>query len=184
MKNWRKLVDKKYAGKFLFILALAGMALIFFSTLDVKKEETASDEEPETDYSQQLEQKLSAVVSKITGEKSVEVFVTLENGQETIYADLVDESNDRTEDTDGKSSQKTQEKSDTKHSVILVEDKDGAQKALVVTTMAPTVRGVVIVSEYASNEAIRESIVTAVTTALNISSKKVCVVGVYEHETQ
>ena len=73
-------------------------------------------------------------------------------------------------------SNKKQEKSDRKQKYILVEDADGGQQALVVTTLSPGIRGVVVVSELAADPLMKESILHAITTSLNIPSKKVCVV--------
>ena len=134
-------------------------------------------------YQAELESKLAQVVARLTGEDDPAVFVTLEGSEEIVYADMVDQSDDRSEDNAGAESRKTQLKSDRKQNYILVEDADGGQRALVVTTRAPTVRGVVVVTSGAADPDLREQIVTAVTTALNLSSKKVCVVGV-KYETE
>lgn len=180
MKRLNEILNKKNAGKILFAVALVGIVLIYLSTVIDKDENNVRQVDTDAQYVEQLEERLSSVVSSITGEKDVQVLVSLESSEETVYADLVDQSNDKSNDYEGDSTTKSQEKSDTKQSLILVEDKDGAQQALVITTIAPTVRGVVVVSAHAENEEVKERIVAAVTTALNISSKKVCVVGVYE----
>ncbi len=180
MKRLNNILNKKNAGRILFLLAITGIALVYLSGFIGKGEKETEQTDTDEQYVEQLEEKLASVVEGITGEKSVQVLVSLESSKETVYADLVDESNDKSNDYEGDATKKTQEKSDTKQSLILVEDKDGGQQALVITTIAPTVRGVVVVSSQAENELVKERIVTAVTTALNIPSKKVCVVGGYQ----
>ena len=104
-----------------------------------------------------------------------------------MYADKIKSSNNLTEDNQGEDKTKLNEKQDKEQNYIIIEDSDGGQKALVVTTLSPTVRGVVVVSKYANDEAVSESIINAVTTALNISNRKVCVVGgsnVWKHQTK
>ena len=59
---------------------------------------------------------------------------------------------------------------------IIVEDADGAQKALAVTQVQPVVKGVVIVCEGGDNPSVQQRVTDAVTTALNLSSARVCVV--------
>ncbi len=179
MNHIKDILKGKNAGKIMFAAVLIGIVLIFLSSLKDKDSPKREQADTDAEYVEQLEDKLSSVVTSITGEKNVQVLVSLESSTETVYADLIDQSNDKTNDVDGDASQKTQEKSDTKQSFILVEDKDGGQQALVVTKIAPTVRGVVVVSKQAENELVKQRIVDAVTTALNISSKKVCVVGGY-----
>ncbi len=180
MKRLNEILNKKNAGKVLFFLAITGIVLIYLSTFTGKGGKDKVKVDTDEQYVEQLEDRLASVVEGITGEKNAQVLVSLESSKETVYADLVDESNDKSNDYEGDATKKTQEKSDTKQSLILVEDKDGGQQALVVTTIAPTVRGVVVVSSQAENEQVKERIVTAVTTALNIPSKKVCVVGGYQ----
>ncbi len=175
MDKIKKLLTSDKLGKYLFVIALIGIALIFISTLNFgEKENYISD--TEYDYSSETEDKLKSIIKKITGEKNVEVFVSLDNSEQTIYADSVKTSVDLSEDTVGGETSKRDNK---EQEYIIVEDSDGKQQALVVTTVAPTVKGVVVVSKCASDPIIKEEIVNAVTTALNISSKKVCVVGVY-----
>ena len=58
-----------------------------------------------------------------------------------------------------------------------VEDADGNQHALTITQTHPEIQGVVVVSAFADNPAVREKLLTAVCTALNLSSARVCVTG-------
>ena len=56
-----------------------------------------------------------------------------------------------------------------------VRGSDGSEQALPVTEKQPVVRGVVVVCTGGGDPAVRESVTTAVTTALDISSARVCV---------
>ena len=60
-------------------------------------------------------------------------------------------------------------------SPILLEDAQGNQHALTVTQTQPEVQGVVVVSDFAGDPAVREKLLTAVCTALDLSSARVCV---------
>ena len=64
---------------------------------------------------------------------------------------------------------------------ILVKAADGSQKPLIVTKTEPEIRGVVVVSRGGSDPKMREKIVEAVKTALDLSSTQVCVVGYSEY---
>ena len=178
VKAW---MSSKKGGWVLVVTAILGMLLIYASS-HIQKAESVPEQDASAAYVDQLEEKLCRVVSRMTGEDDPEVLVSLESSEEVVYADMLDQSQDRSENTEGDDYQKTQEKSDTKQNYIVVEDADGSQKALVVTTLSPSVRGVVVVTAYADDPTVREEIIQAVTTALNLSSKKVCVVGVNRHE--
>ena len=67
----------------------------------------------------------------------------------------------------------SREERETAH--ILLEDAQGNQSALTITQTQPEVQGVVVVSQFAGNAAIREKLLEAVCTALHVSSAKVCV---------
>ena len=66
------------------------------------------------------------------------------------------------------------ERMDTKESVIIVDTENGRQ-GLLVTEIQPTVKGVVVVCRGGDQPIVQERIVSTITTALNISSKRVCV---------
>ena len=124
-------------------------------------------------YVEQTEKRLSELIGHIAGAGECQVMVTLENGVEYVYASEQKINSDRVEDT-GTDSSKLSEKEDSEQSVIMVETENG-KEGLLVTELQPTVRGVVVVCEGGGEEAVAQRIVSAVTTALNISSKRVCV---------
>ena len=66
------------------------------------------------------------------------------------------------------------ESSETKY--ILVRDADGSEQALAVMEVEPVVKGVIIVCQGGNNPTVQQNIINAVTTALDISSARVCVV--------
>lgn len=81
----------------------------------------------------------------------------------------------------GESLNRTQTDGDTQKTYILVKAADGSQKPLIVTKTEPEIRGVVVVSRGGGDPKMREKIVEAVKTALDLSSTQVCVVGYSEY---
>lgn len=73
------------------------------------------------------------------------------------------------EEYSGESLNRTQTDGDTQKTYILVKAADGSQKPLVVTKTEPEIRGVVVVSRGGSDPKMREKIVEAVKTALDLS---------------
>ena len=179
----KKLFKGEKAIKALFIAGIVGIVLIFLSTfLEGKpKRESAAAAESGTDateaYCAMLEQKLGAIVADITASNNVRVFVTLESGAEYVYANELKQGTDTVEDTKGGDSRKVQQKDSTEQSYILVEGEDGRKTALLVTELAPKVQGVTVVCDKGNQPEVAEQITNAITTALHITSRRVCVTG-------
>ena len=138
-----------------------------FWTPEGEEPAPSADAGSSAEYSQSLEQELSRIISAITGEKSPAVLVTLEDSGRSLYAE------------DGRSTtQQGEASSEERESThVLFEDSQGNQQPLTITRTQPQVQGVVVVSAFAEDPATREKLVTAVCTALDLSSAKVCVVS-------
>ena len=92
--DWKGLARSKKGGWILVGTALLGMLLIYLSTRGSPATVTESAQDVDK-YRDDLEAKLSRVVSRITGEEAPEIFVSLEGSEEVVYADRTDQSDDR-----------------------------------------------------------------------------------------
>lgn len=128
-------------------------------------------------YCAALSEEVSQMVSAITGEAAPHVTVTLRSMGETVYATEDKAREKSTQEYDGDAIGKTQTDGDSERTYILVKSADGGQAPLVLSKTEPEVRGVVIVSAYGNDAVMREKIVGAVKTALDLSSTQVCVTG-------
>ena len=106
----------------------------------------------------------------MTGNENVQVIVTLDSSYEYVYLNEKDLSNDYT--NDGEESTKKKDNSSEKY--IIVEDSSGNERPLIVTTLSPKIRGVVIIYDY-NGVQIDDEIKSAVMAALDISSSKIFV---------
>ena len=93
-------------------------------------------------------------------------FPSLKTGVETKYATQEKSSTESSGD-------KTSGTSEV--SYITVRDANGSERALAVTEVQPTVKGVVVVCPGGEEPVVQQRIISAVTTALDISSKRVFV---------
>ena len=82
---------------------------------------------------------------------------------------------DTTKDYADGETKKEQEKNNYERNVILVQGSNGTREALLKTTIEPKVKGVVIVCQGGENIEVEKRVIDAVTTALDISSSKICV---------
>ena len=115
------------------------------------------------------------MVSSIKGVGNTKVLVTLENSEETVYATEEKKNKEATEDkTDGQLSKK-RESDDCEKKYITIKDADGTERALSVTQIQPTVKGVVVVCDGGDIPEVQQRVTEAIKTALNITSKRVYV---------
>lgn len=171
-----ELLNKNKKGRLIFILGMIGILLIGFSSVfNDKKSNTASTSSAITDeqYCNELEEKVSELVAAITGDKSCIVAVTLENGNQYVYADQNKIDSDQTEDKTG-GDIKTKETHKSEQEYIIVEDEGGAQTALIVTEKKPSVRGVAIVSS-GVNDATKQHILESVASMLGVADRKISI---------
>ena len=184
-KMFDKLFAKKSFSKWILIFGIIGMALIFLSSFwpesQTNTEQTADVAASDVEtYTQQLETKVTNLVSQIDGVGKCSVMITLENGVENVYANSEKNSNDSTDDYNGDGNQKTTERKDSEQNIVVVDGSDG-KEALMVTQKEPTVKGVVVVCDGADNPVVVQRVTDAVTTALNVKSNRVSVVKAAEN---
>mgnify|MGYP005810184295 FL=1 len=165
--------------KIVIIVGLAGIAVIFFSGF-FKTEEKAEEIEEiplqtAEEYTQQLENNLTEILSSIEGAGPAKVMVTLENGTETKYATEEVHNNEETREEQNGQTTRTQQSNDSQIQYITVRDADGTERALALTEIQPKVKGVVVVCPGGEDPVVQQRIIHAVTTALNLSSQHVCV---------
>ena len=172
------LKNDKYK-KIVIISGLVGILLIFlssFSSCDKKESpQNKNDDITVEEYRTQIENSLKEIVSTIQGAGKAKVLVTVENGTETVYATEQKKNKESAEDKSNGETTKKKESDDSEVRYITVKDSNGTEKALSVTQVQPTVKGVVIVCDGGDNPNTQQRIINAVTTALNITSKRVCV---------
>ena len=169
----KKYLQKLKNPRVLIIIGAIGIALIFLSSLPAK--ETKTNTTPDfsvEEYKKTLEKDIEKLVKSISGSRKVTVVITLESGINYNYADTLEEAGE-TKNDDKQSS----EKSELKQGYITVKNADGSEQAILISKQMPEIRGVAIVCEGGDNAALNEKIQNAVTSALNITSKRVYIAG-------
>ena len=167
-------------GRRLIVAAgIIGIALIllsnFLPSFSGNKAETGSGGISSEQYARSLETQLSDVIASISGVGKSKVMVTLASGVEYVYANEQSKNSDKSEDIQGETRSRVQQSDDVQQKCIIVDSPDGGKQALVQTEILPRVQGVVVVCEGGDQPAVQQSIIDTVTTALDISSTRVCV---------
>ncbi len=162
-----KILKSRYFGIGTVAVAVIAAVIILFSG---NSESNTSKPEyfNEFEYTDLLEEKINKIVSKIEGAGKSYTMVSLENSYEKIYAKDIDQSY---EENGENSLSKNEEYSDK----VVIYDSGDEESALQITEISPKISGVIIVCEGGDSEHIKKSVSQAVSTLLNISSDKICV---------
>lgn len=160
--------------KWIVGLGIAGILLIFLSQFawsgDAQEQTLPEESITSTAYTRDLQAELTGLISKISGAGKTEVMVTIQNDGETLYVREQKSEQDTTR-TDGGT---VNERESLDESYVLVDGREG-RSALVRTHMEPVIKGVVVVCEGGDDPVTAGRIMEAVTTALSVSSAKVCI---------
>lgn len=180
---FRRLAEQDNIRKILLFAGIGAIVLIFLSSFfshgrsnEAQPELVQKNTVHTEDYISQLEENLTRLIGGIDGVGKVDVMITLEKGVEYVYATQEKKSKQTTENKASDQDVRNQAQDQVETSYIIVKDADGAQKALEVTEVQPVVKGVVVVCEGGDNPTVQQNVTEAVTTALNLSSARVCVV--------
>lgn len=160
--------------KVMIIAGICGILLILLSEFPVfqVKEKQTTDDTYIKEYQNTLTKSVEKIVQEISGDTNPTVVVTLETAVEYSYADEFESESESSAGSDSSRQLDSQ-----KRSYITIKDSDGAEKPLVVTQIMPQIRGVAVVCRGGDDLEIQKKIQNAVTAALNISGKRVCILG-------
>ncbi len=167
------IIKTNYKIFFLITCIILGLFLVFAfgntSESDAVLKENNSSDVQLFDYTATIEEKLSNTVSSINGAGKTKVMITLESSFETVYASNA-KLNESTTPSDNL--QKTTEKS-----LALTTSSKLGESPVIIKTVSPKIKGVLIVCEGGEISSVREKIISASSTLLNISSSRIYVTG-------
>ncbi len=173
-QKWKQRLGEGKGIKLACVLGAIGVLCICLSEwLPQKEPDKETGVMTAAQYCEQVENRLSALLEEMDGVGACQVYVTLESGVEYVYATEQKENADYTKDS-GQNGEKVSERADTEQNVIIIDSADG-KTGLLLTEIQPTVKGVVVVCEGGNQQEVVERVTAAVTTALNISARRVCV---------
>lgn len=173
MKEWIGNLSRRFSltgrdgvVRLLIVLGVAGMLLIGLSEW-LPRRSSATADAPTTvtaaQVEQALEERITDLLGSVAGVGRCRVMVTLENGEQAVYA--ADTTRSATADGGESGSE----------SYLTVDTADGPV-GLLLTRVQPTVRGVVVVCGGADDPAVCQRVESVITTAFHISERRVCVV--------
>ena len=181
LEKIKQMLLKDKTRFFVIFLGVIGIMLIFTSNFSKGKlkENKKIDKDfsilDTYEYKKQLEENLKNIISEISGVGNTKVLVTLENSMQNVYATEQKKNKEAVEDKNENERSKRQESNEIETKYITIKDSDGTEKALSVMQIQPTVKGVVVICSGGDNIDVKNKVIEAVKTALNITSKRVFV---------
>lgn len=164
-------------------VGLIGVVLIVIPYLfpsGQKAEETVAVVGNSNDrYVEETENKLEEALSDMLGGTKVKVMITLENGIRYVYASETKNDKDISED---KTTLKTQQSDSEQSNYIVIKNKEGNEEPLIVTEIAPAVKGCIVVCESGDSASVAGAVKQAAATSLGIDEEKICVIGRFNKE--
>jgi stage III sporulation protein AG len=150
--------------KIIVAIGLIGIVLVLASEMfenDSSKQEVESDSISYEEYTAQLENRLTELISSIDGVGQCQVMITLENTTESVYATDIEIKND-----DSSLNEKNE---------YVIYDSDDGETPVLIKEYLPKVQGVTVVCSGGDNTAVREKIIESVTSLFNISTNRISV---------
>ncbi len=122
-----------------------------------------------------LEIRLKEILEKIVGVGSVDVLVTVESTEEVVVERNKQETQSTTDENDKNGGTRHMTSVSRDGQVVLYEV-SGEQKPIVVKTISPRIRGILIVAKGSENVTVRRLIVNAVEKGLSVPVNRISVV--------
>ncbi len=184
--------EKSKTVKLLVAIALAGVMLMLvgsllsdFSKSNTKKAGTGTVEvgtnnsevmATSTSYEDKIKRELESVLSKIDGVGNVSVMVYFETGSTKVPVTDKSSTTKTTQESDSAGGTRiTTEQSETSTTVII--NNGSGTEICTSQQINPTIGGVIVVAEGASNTMLKEELINTVKTVLNVGANKVSVMA-------
>ena len=160
-------IDKKL--KITLIFAFFAIVSVAFSGLFTSEKKETTDEcqtYSSKNYTDYIEEKLEEIVSSIDGAGKCKIMITLENGEENIYAK---ESKNQNEEKNSAN------KVVNEYEYVILKSSSSKEEGMLLKVVEPNVRGVAIVCEGGDDLKVKESIISTVCSVLDIKTNKISI---------
>ncbi|SFI49974.1 MULTISPECIES: stage III sporulation protein AG [unclassified Bacillus (in: firmicutes)] len=187
--------EKKISAKFLIILLILGIILMFSSNLfQAKKPEVPvlksqteqvkdvptfgqknSDNKSNIDkYEKEYEQQLKEALESVTGVKDVTIEINLDSSEEKILDKNTVKRSQTTDETDKEGGKRKVEDESTDEKTVIVRQGD-KEAPIILRENKPKVRGVLVVAKGVDNLQVKQMVIEAVSRMLEVPSHRVSV---------
>ncbi|WP_051331175.1 stage III sporulation protein AG [Aneurinibacillus terranovensis] len=192
-RGWRQLFnqsgEKRINGfQWLIVIGGIGVGIMLLSTFLTSQHEAPSQppnqatpvfgqKAPESytmaDYEAMYEKKLKAVLTNIEGVSDVTVMVNVDSTEETVVEKNRTQHTQTTKESDKGATREVTDQSNEEQ--VVMKKQDNNEEPVVVKTIAPKIRGVIVVAKGAENMQVKAWILEAVQKVLAVPSYKISI---------
>lgn len=137
-----------------------------------KQEEKTNSTPTNAEENNQLQEKLEAILCKITGVGKVNVLVTYTESSQTVAMYNENTKETSTEEKDDTGGTRIIKESDTQKDVIY-QEQNGEKKPITQKTIMPKIEGAIITAEGATNANVKTNIIQAVEAVTGLATHKI-----------
>lgn len=168
------LLKSEKATQYIIALGILGVILVLVSDFGMKKKEETPESAVTKEYVEAIETNLQSILEKTKGVGKASVMITLEGGQQYIYAQNEKQSNSEITDMEDDEIKKSQKIGNAENTFVFANGGTGG-KPIKLTELLPKIKGVLIVCEGGASSVIKANITEAVSTALGIGYSQIYV---------
>jgi stage III sporulation protein AG len=171
------------AGILIILLSFPSVLGAFRSSEDDTKDRKVTDLQNDTNttsynentYISEMENKLEAVLKKVSGAGNVEVMITTKGTTEKIPLKDSSSTEESLDEGDGEGGSRTDNSAQREESTVLVTNEDGNSEPYILQELEPEIEGVVVIAEGGDNAMIKMDIMQAVEVLFDVPAHKVIV---------
>ena len=170
MKQWKTAVGHLEKYKYFFLIIAVGVLLMVISIPDNTAQETAESgdsESAEVFDLDQFEQQICDSLAAMDGVGRVEVMLSLESGEESVYASDVSRSS-QSSGTDSSSE-------NYQSTMSILSDGSYGEQPVLIKNKYPTFRGAVVICDGADSSSVQLEITEAISSLCGISSDHISI---------
>lgn len=183
--NWKKWIErgKKVGVMRLALLIIAGVLLLLssFGGQENKKEEKKSEtkqlEQSEeyqlNTYIENMESRLTNVLSQVDGIGKVQVMITAKSTQEKVILKDVPYKKSTVKEQDGSGTTKESTEMTGEEGTVLEKQQDGSENPYITKEIQPEIEGVIVIAQGAEEKRIQAEINDAVVALFSVPSHKI-----------
>ncbi|MBQ1394401.1 MAG: stage III sporulation protein AG [Lachnospiraceae bacterium] len=183
--NWKKWIErgKKVGVMRLALLIIAGVLLLLssFGGQENKKEEKKSEtkqleqlEEYQLNtYIENMESRLTNVLSQVDGIGKVQVMITAKSTQEKVVLKDVPYKKSTVKEQDGSGTTKESTEMTGEEGTVLEKQQDGSENPYITKEIQPEIEGVIVIAQGAEEKRIQAEINDAVVALFSVPSHKI-----------
>lgn len=183
--NWKKWIErgKKVGVMRLALLIIAGVLLLLssFGGQENKKEEKKSEtkqlEQSEeyqlNTYIENMESRLTNVLSQVDGIGKVQVMITAKSTQEKVVLKDAPYKKSTVKEQDGSGTTKESTEMTGEEGTVLEKQQDGSENPYITKEIQPEIEGVIVIAQGAEEKRIQAEINDAVVALFSVPSHKI-----------